>query len=225
MREYWERCLAEDWPRIRSLLEQDVLYRARQIADGGTARLFCDLDPSVGWEEGVLHVECGDKCETILNLDERGLLMIPERFRVAQGHDRDGPAVAADAGLSRARDRDALEPRAPRTAGCAREAPGTHARVAADGTGLAALDHGARRGAGGHQRRRLPASGDPARRGPRKRAPGRSGRCSTCARRRAMPSWTPQGGSRDARRGAARAPLLPAPGRPDSAGRWRSSRR
>jgi DNA-binding transcriptional ArsR family regulator len=80
MREYWERCLAEDWPRIRSLLEQDVLYRARQIADGGTARLFCDLDPSVGWDDGVLHVECGDKCETILDLDERGLLMVPSAF-------------------------------------------------------------------------------------------------------------------------------------------------
>jgi DNA-binding transcriptional ArsR family regulator len=80
MREYWERCLAADWPRIRSLLEQDVLYRARQIADGGTARLFCDLDPSVGWEEGVLRVECGDTCETALDLDERGLLMVPSAF-------------------------------------------------------------------------------------------------------------------------------------------------
>ena len=40
---YWERSLAEHWPRIRSLLEQDVLYRARQIADGGTRALFADI--------------------------------------------------------------------------------------------------------------------------------------------------------------------------------------
>src|SRR5579872_2224463 len=33
MREYWERSLSAHWPRMRSLLEQDVLYRARQIAD------------------------------------------------------------------------------------------------------------------------------------------------------------------------------------------------
>jgi DNA-binding transcriptional ArsR family regulator len=79
MRVYWERCLADDWPRIRSLLEQDVLYRARQIADGGTARLFCDLDPNVSWKAGVLRVEC-DKCESDLNLDERGLLLVPSAF-------------------------------------------------------------------------------------------------------------------------------------------------
>src|SRR4051794_25913283 len=43
MREYWARCHEENWPRMRSLLEHDVLHRSRQIADGGTARLFCDL--------------------------------------------------------------------------------------------------------------------------------------------------------------------------------------
>ncbi len=79
MRIYWERCLADDWPRIRSLLEQDVLYRARQIADGGTARLFCDLDPAVGWRNGVLRIECGE-CDSDLNLDERGLLLVPSVF-------------------------------------------------------------------------------------------------------------------------------------------------
>ncbi len=78
MRTYWERCLAEDWPRIRSLLEQDVLYRARQIADGGTARLFCDLDPAVRWDEGELRVE--GHCEAELDLDERGLLLVPSVF-------------------------------------------------------------------------------------------------------------------------------------------------
>jgi DNA-binding transcriptional ArsR family regulator len=79
MREYWQRTLAEDWPRVRSLLEHDVLYRARQIADGGTARLFCDLDPAVSWCEGVLTIECG-QCESDLDLDERGLLLLPSAF-------------------------------------------------------------------------------------------------------------------------------------------------
>jgi len=79
MRVYWERCLAEHWQRIRSLLEHDVLYRARQIADGGTRRLFGDLDPSVSWDDGVLRI---DRCETrtTLDLDERGLLLLPSAF-------------------------------------------------------------------------------------------------------------------------------------------------
>ena len=79
MREYWERTHAEHWPRVRSLLEHDVLYRSRQIADGGTARLFCDLDPAVGWKDGVLRIDCGH-CDDDLNLDERGLLLVPSVF-------------------------------------------------------------------------------------------------------------------------------------------------
>ncbi len=79
MREYWRRTHAESWPRLRSLLEHDVLYRSRQIADGGTARLFCDLDPGVAWSDGVLRIDCGE-CDTDLDLDERGLLLVPSVF-------------------------------------------------------------------------------------------------------------------------------------------------
>jgi hypothetical protein len=77
---YWERSLAEHWPRIKSLLEQDVLYRARQIADGGTRALFADLDPAVSWSDGVLRVECESKFATTLDLDDRGLLLLPSVF-------------------------------------------------------------------------------------------------------------------------------------------------
>jgi DNA-binding transcriptional ArsR family regulator len=80
MREYWARCHAEHWPRMRSLLEHDVLYRSHQIADGGTARLFCDLDPGVGWNDGVLRIDCGGTCDEDLDLDERGLLLLPSVF-------------------------------------------------------------------------------------------------------------------------------------------------
>ena len=79
MREYWARCHSEHWPRMRSLLEHDVLYRSRQIADGGTARLFCDLDTGVSWSDGVLTIDCGE-CDSDLDLDERGLLLVPSVF-------------------------------------------------------------------------------------------------------------------------------------------------
>jgi DNA-binding transcriptional ArsR family regulator len=79
MRSYWEVALAEDWPRIRSLLDNDVLHRARQITDGGTQRLFADLDPAVSWREGVLRIECRES-DVTLELDERGLLFVPSAF-------------------------------------------------------------------------------------------------------------------------------------------------
>jgi DNA-binding transcriptional ArsR family regulator len=78
MREYWERCHAENWPRMRSLLEHDVLYRSRQIADGGTVRLFCDLADGVSWCDGVLSVQ--GSCKGEMDVDERGLLLLPSIF-------------------------------------------------------------------------------------------------------------------------------------------------
>ena len=80
LRNYWELVLAERWPRIKSLLEHDIAYRAALIADCGTRELFDDLDPSVKWREGVLHVE-KECCEApAVELDERGLLLMPSAF-------------------------------------------------------------------------------------------------------------------------------------------------
>ena len=85
MRSYWEMAIAEDWERIHALLEHDVLYRARQIADGGTRALFADLDEGVSWDDGVLRIdkECDGHqkfCGGRLDLDDRGLLLIPSVF-------------------------------------------------------------------------------------------------------------------------------------------------
>jgi DNA-binding transcriptional ArsR family regulator len=78
IRVYWDRTLAGHWPRIRALLEGDVLYRARQIADGGAQRLFADIDPTVRWADDVLSI---DKCaDETIELDERGLLFVPSVF-------------------------------------------------------------------------------------------------------------------------------------------------
>ena len=81
MRDYWERSLSAHWPRMRWLLEQDVLHRARQIADGGTRRLFADLDTGVKWDDGVLEVECCESgSSSTIELDERGLVLVPSAF-------------------------------------------------------------------------------------------------------------------------------------------------
>jgi DNA-binding transcriptional ArsR family regulator len=80
LRAYWELVLADRWPRIKSLLEHDVAYRAALVADCGTRELFDDLDPSVKWRDGVLWIdhEC---CEaSTVELDGRGLLLMPSAF-------------------------------------------------------------------------------------------------------------------------------------------------
>jgi hypothetical protein len=78
LRAYFDRALAPHWPRIRALLEGDVLYRARQMADGGARALFADIDPTVRWSGGELQIE--KRVEVAVELEERGLLFVPSVF-------------------------------------------------------------------------------------------------------------------------------------------------
>jgi hypothetical protein len=77
-RAYWERALAPVWPRVRALLEGDVLYRARQLADGGAKRLFADIHPEVSFAEDTLRIDM--PYEVTADLGGRGLLFVPSAF-------------------------------------------------------------------------------------------------------------------------------------------------
>jgi DNA-binding transcriptional ArsR family regulator len=75
---YWEAALAHHWPRIRALLQGEVLHRARQLTLGGAELLFADVHEAVRWERGTLF--CAIRYDTVVELDGRGLLMIPSAF-------------------------------------------------------------------------------------------------------------------------------------------------
>ncbi len=78
LRAYWDATLAEHWPRLRALLEGDLLYRAKRLALEGAEGLFGDLHPSVSWKDGVLSVD--KKWEVEVEPGGRGLLLIPVAF-------------------------------------------------------------------------------------------------------------------------------------------------
>jgi DNA-binding transcriptional ArsR family regulator len=78
MREYWKIAIEPHWPRIRALLEGDVMHRARQLALGGADLLFSDLHPSISYADGVLTID--KHLEERVRPDGRGLLMIPAVF-------------------------------------------------------------------------------------------------------------------------------------------------
>ena len=50
----WTTLLAPHWPRLRAVLEADVAYHARRLADGGMQRLFTGLHPKLSWFDGAL---------------------------------------------------------------------------------------------------------------------------------------------------------------------------
>ncbi|MET8992121.1 DUF5937 family protein [Nonomuraea wenchangensis] len=79
IRGYWEAAIAPYWPRVRALLEGDVLYRARLLAEGGLRRMLSDLDPAVTWEGETLHLP-RTVCEGVRPLGGLGLLLVPSVF-------------------------------------------------------------------------------------------------------------------------------------------------
>jgi DNA-binding transcriptional ArsR family regulator len=91
MREYWKLTIEQHWPRIRSLHEADVTYRARQLALGGAELLFADLHPSLSWSGENLVID--KQHDETIDPHGRGLVLIPAVF------DWPGIAVLVDEGL------------------------------------------------------------------------------------------------------------------------------
>jgi DNA-binding transcriptional ArsR family regulator len=79
IRAAWDALVAPHWPRIRALLEADVAYQSRRLAEGGLDRLFADLHPTVRWAGDTLIREPGG--DEHHDLDGRGLLLMPSVFK------------------------------------------------------------------------------------------------------------------------------------------------
>jgi DNA-binding transcriptional ArsR family regulator len=77
--QFWAAALAPYWPPILTLLEGDVLYRARRLVEGGADRLFADLDRNIRWTDETLSVRHRHVSGT-RTLDGRGLLLVPSAF-------------------------------------------------------------------------------------------------------------------------------------------------
>jgi DNA-binding transcriptional ArsR family regulator len=76
---YHEVAVAPHWPRLRVLLEDDVLKRAQALAFGGPEALFDDLHPSVRYREGSLAVEKPVRIEGVTP-GGRGILLVTCAF-------------------------------------------------------------------------------------------------------------------------------------------------
>jgi DNA-binding transcriptional ArsR family regulator len=75
---YWEVALEPHWPRVRAMLEADLLYRSRRLTEGGPTVLFADLHPAIHWRDDGLEVEMA--YSTTFALEGRGLLLVPTVF-------------------------------------------------------------------------------------------------------------------------------------------------
>src|SRR5262245_3769661 len=75
----WEALVAPSWPRIRDVLERDVLYRSRALQRGGLASLFAGLAPRFPRDEQSVRRRC-DGFELTRAVRGQGLQLRPSAF-------------------------------------------------------------------------------------------------------------------------------------------------
>lgn len=81
---WWREAVAPDWARMQALLEADIGYRARTLADRGPGALFESLHPNLHWREERLEQDYPNDLR--LDLGGGGLPLMPSVFL-------DGPPV------------------------------------------------------------------------------------------------------------------------------------
>ncbi|GGP91631.1 DNA-binding transcriptional ArsR family regulator [Actinomadura coerulea] len=75
---YWEVAVEPFWPRIRDLLEGEVLRRSAALAAEGAAGVFGDLHEAVSWRAGTLSVDRHWHFRG--ELAGRGILLVPSAY-------------------------------------------------------------------------------------------------------------------------------------------------
>ncbi|MGV9251306.1 DUF5937 family protein [Streptomyces sp. NPDC003697] len=74
----WHTLVEPDWPRLRALLEADVAFHSRRLADVGLGGLLPEISPRLAWDARTLTVEWRGVHER--HLDGRGLMLMPSVF-------------------------------------------------------------------------------------------------------------------------------------------------
>ncbi|MFI6784561.1 DUF5937 family protein [Micromonospora sp. NPDC050276] len=75
----WRALVEPVWPQVRELLDADVGFQSRRLAEGGLDRLFAELHPRLRWTNGVLTREYGDDEQR--DLCGEGLALVPSVFK------------------------------------------------------------------------------------------------------------------------------------------------
>lgn len=76
---YWEVAVEPHWPRLRTLLEADVLYRAQTFALNGPEKVLNELHLGLSYKDRTLQIT-KPTCHFDVVLSGRGLLLMPSVF-------------------------------------------------------------------------------------------------------------------------------------------------
>lgn len=90
----WAATFEPYWPRMRAVLEADVVHRGRQIAQNGLATMLNGISATVDYEGGVVTVRLKDPSDRVQPIDGLGLTLVPTMFtRRGSAPIGDGPPM------------------------------------------------------------------------------------------------------------------------------------
>ncbi|MFH8880847.1 DUF5937 family protein [Streptomyces californicus] len=85
----WAALVEPYWPRLRALLEADIAYHSRRLADGGLEGVLSEVSPRLSWNGTTLTV-AGTRGDHRRALGGQGLVLMPSVFvwpEVVGGHE------------------------------------------------------------------------------------------------------------------------------------------
>ncbi len=87
IRFYWQQALEPYWPQLASLLESDVLFRARNLALYGVDSMFTDLSDRLEYRRGeiLIHKDHKPHYPAEFQLHGDGVQLVPSMFAVCGG--------------------------------------------------------------------------------------------------------------------------------------------
>ncbi|MFD5429026.1 DUF5937 family protein [Streptomyces sp. NPDC127084] len=75
----WRTLIAPDWPRLRALLEADIAYHSRRLADVGLEGMLRELHPRLEWD-GTSTLTLDKTGDHRRDLGGAGLVLMPSVF-------------------------------------------------------------------------------------------------------------------------------------------------
>ncbi|MBE0690915.1 MAG: winged helix-turn-helix transcriptional regulator [Anaerolineae bacterium] len=87
LRLFWQRALSVYWSRIQTVLENDILFRARQQALQGAEQMVNDLGDDLRYQSRTLeilkHHAASQLCHYLETLEGNGIRLVPTVFKAS----------------------------------------------------------------------------------------------------------------------------------------------
>ncbi|MBP2216951.1 DUF5937 family protein [Arthrobacter sp. CAN_C5] len=77
---YWESCFQPDWLRMRTILEADIAYRGRQIAQAGLASTMNGISLSMKVAGNAVSLQLRHSSDNSQPVAGRGITLVPTMF-------------------------------------------------------------------------------------------------------------------------------------------------